>query len=159
MKTLRNIISLLLSLLVFISCKDSIPQPFQEVNAKVGEPFMISAPSRVYFTNLENIQLEINIDKFDRWIVRGLVSRRTYTTFKISGDDSKSFQVETGLDKDTNDACLNQGEAYCNEVPFEIKGQQFLLKFNDVYWSDKKTNSEGIEYHEVDSAQLILLKN
>jgi hypothetical protein len=154
MKRIAQCILIALPLAWLVACEDDAVQPLQKVEAKVGEAFILTGPASVSFTNLEGTALTVEVKNFTDHLVKGQVSPRTYVDISVTGDETTTYQVETGY----KDTCYGQGDRLCNELSFEVKGQPLLLKFEEVYWSSQKESSQGVEYITVDSARLLVVR-
>ncbi len=139
----------LLSLFSLVSCKEDTVNSLPAMEAEVGESFTITGPTEVKFTTLESTNLTIELRKFSDHFVKGLVSPRTYVDIAIIMDETTTYQIEAGY-TDTRSGI------FCNAVSFQVNDQPLLLQFENVVWSEAKTNSKGVEYISVESARLIV---
>ncbi|WP_375577764.1 hypothetical protein ABWH96_11965 [Marivirga tractuosa] len=114
---------------------------------------LLICPTQLSFVNFEEENLKIEVRNFSEHLVKGLVSARTYVDVAIIDDKRTNYKIEAGYE----DSCHGQSTGgLCNEIRFEMKDQRFILKFKEVYWSEVKENGEGMEFIEVESAQLIV---
>ncbi|WP_296619899.1 hypothetical protein [Marivirga sp.] len=139
--------------LILVACKENTISPMQKIEVEVGEAFIVDGQTQLNFANFDEVDVKIEIIDFSDHLVRGLVSPRTYVNIDLIDEIRTDYQVEAGY----KDRCITQSTGgNCNELRFEIKDQVYFLTFEEVYWSEVKENNDGIEFIEVDSAQLIV---
>lgn len=155
MKIITRCSCLVVLLISLMACEDDSPPALQPLETTVGEAFVIKAPSSVRLTGLENTELNIDITQLDKWIARGLYSRRTLVHLKLSNEQHIEYTIEAGYDKE-GDMCYGHEGTVCDSVAFSAGGEQFLLQVEEVYWSEQQLSDAGVEYYSVDSAKFIV---
>ncbi|MEX2234395.1 MAG: hypothetical protein WD824_19675 [Cyclobacteriaceae bacterium] len=132
------------------ACQNDDVRPLMKIEAKIGEPFTVSAPAEVTF---KESSLTLYIDTFSHYINFGFNPPRTTAVIRYR---DRKVSLSHGLNCDSRDC---EGFTH-NENTFseEAKlGELYTLRFSKVIASTMVREYEpGGEEFRVDSAEFVL---
>src|SRR5688500_390637 len=153
MKGMKTHYIILFLALAVLACQNDDVRPLMRTKAKIGEPFIVSAPAEVTF---EESGLTLYVDGFSDYIDFSIEPAKTEAMIRYR---DRNISLYHNLQCDGRDC---NGFTYDENSFLEVArlGELYTLRFNKVIASTllKKYEPRGNEFR-VDSAEFILRIN